>query len=143
LIRHSLYSKIEIIFADVKKFVITILAFLYLGLASGVVMNMHYCMGKLSSVDYGYNEHDHCDECGMAKNDGCCNTELKVVKLQDSHELLKSNLQLLKYCTQFFNVSHIFAPEVISDYKEFNFTYYSPPDRRTNLVYLHTSILRI
>jgi hypothetical protein len=139
----SLYSKIEIIFADVKKVVITILAFLYLGLASGVVMNTHYCMGKLSSVEYGYNEHDHCDECGMAENDGCCNTELKVVKLQDSHELGKSNLLLPKSFTEFFNVGHIFAPDVTSDYKDFNFTYHSPPDRRANLVYLHTSILRI
>ncbi|HET9278950.1 MAG TPA: hypothetical protein VFN95_12220, partial [Flavitalea sp.] len=58
----------------VKKVTIAILAFLYLGLTTGVVKNLHYCMGQLSNVDFGYDKHDACNKCGMTEKEGCCNT---------------------------------------------------------------------
>ncbi len=35
-------------------------------IASGVVVNVHYCMGRLASVEYGYDDHDVCGKCGMS-----------------------------------------------------------------------------
>jgi hypothetical protein len=127
----------------VKKFVVTILAFLYLGFAAGVVMNVHYCMGQLSSVDYGYDDHGNCENCGMAEQDGCCSTELKVVKLQDSHQWAKSGSLPNIYETTFLlpDILHSFDSPVHYGLKPS--LYYSPPDWRRNHVYLHTSILRI
>jgi hypothetical protein len=128
----------------VKRFVVSILAFFYLGLASGVVINLHYCMGELSSVEYGYHGHTKCGACGMEEKDGCCNTELKVIKLQDSHEWTKpgwlpgnNNVTLPFTAMQAFSFSAPLHTQGNSS------IYFSPPDYRMNSIYLHTSILRI
>jgi hypothetical protein len=100
-------------------------------------------MGQLSSVDYGYDEHTQCEKCGMTEKDGCCNTEFKVVKLQDSHEWAKSGWLPGKYIA-----TSRYSPGELSFYTSLPHQiiksgYHSPPDYRMNALYLHTSILRI
>jgi len=73
------------IFVQVKKSIILILAFLYLGITSGVAMNIHYCMGAIASVDYGVDKTDGCGKCGMKDKDGCCHTESILLKISDAH----------------------------------------------------------
>ncbi|MGB8190578.1 MAG: hypothetical protein WCF67_01605, partial [Chitinophagaceae bacterium] len=74
-----------------KKLFVAILAIFYLSLASGVMVNVHYCMGELASVDYGHKEEDKCGRCGMPDdNNACCHTDSKLVKLQDDHQLTSS-----------------------------------------------------
>jgi hypothetical protein len=128
---------------EVKRVLIAILAFFYLGLASGIVMNLHYCMGKLSSVEYGYNEHHHCGKCGMEKKDGCCNTEFKVVKLQDSHQWTKSASISKKSFTLSYDYTHPSSFITPLYHEVVSIRYDSPPDRRTTEVYLHTNVFRI
>ena len=99
-------------------------------------------MGELSQVDYGYDKHDACEKCGMTERDGCCSTEFKVVKLEDSHEW--------KIPTP---LNHPFFLPVLNDrplllpfdrYNPANILYYhSPPDHRANYVYLHTGVFLI
>jgi hypothetical protein len=127
----------------VKRLSIAILALLYLGLTSGIVKNLHYCMGQLSNVEYGFDDHDLCGKCGMEEKDGCCDTELKIVKVEDSHQWVKSGSiakSSFAISTPANSYSSFVAPisRRIRDY-----SYHSPPDRRTNLVYLHTGILLI
>jgi hypothetical protein len=70
-----------------KKFLIGILAVLYLTISSGVVMELHYCMGKLAGVELYGGHDDKCSRCGMTeKNTGCCHDELKIYKLEDAHK---------------------------------------------------------
>ena len=69
-----------------KKAVIAILALLYIITTSGVVVNVHYCMGTVASVTYGHEAPESCGKCGMIEKDGCCHSELKVVKLDDVHQ---------------------------------------------------------
>ena len=127
----------------VKKVAIVILAFLYLGLTTGVVKNLHYCMGELSNVDYGYDSHDACDNCGMQEKDGCCNTELKVVKLDDSHQWSQLGfdkkqviLSIIEDRPLVFLITRDY-PLSLRRFQE------SPPDPRTNSLYLHTSVFLI
>ncbi len=127
----------------VKRLSIAILAFLYLGLTSGIVKNLHYCMGQLSNVEYGYDDHDLCGKCGMEEKDGCCDTELKVVKLEDSHQGTKwSSIEKksLSLPTPEYQYSLLIAP---THPRIHDLSYHSPPDRRTNLVYLHTTVFLI
>ena len=70
-----------------KKFIIGILAVLYLAVSSGVVMEVHYCMGKIAGVEWYGGQNDKCGKCGMTeKKSGCCHDELKIYKLEDSHK---------------------------------------------------------
>jgi len=77
----------------VKKVIVTILAFLYLGMSSGIAMEIHYCMGKKAGVDFFGNDNDRCGKCGMKeKKNGCCNDEHKFYKLSDSHKNVSNTL---------------------------------------------------
>jgi hypothetical protein len=81
------WSKSVNFVAVLKKVFVAILAVLYLAVASGVEMNIHYCMGKIASVEYGASEKGLCGKCGMQSKKGCCEDETRFLRLQDSHQL--------------------------------------------------------
>jgi len=73
------------------KRIATIFIVLAYGLfSSGLVIDAHYCMGKLAAVDWTSPGSKSCAKCGMSKT-GCCKDEVKVVKLDDSHQLSSAN----------------------------------------------------
>lgn len=81
------FSKRFYLCSVVKKFIVAILAFLYLGVSSGIAMEIHYCMGKKAGVDFFGSGSDKCGKCGMSeKKNGCCNDEHKFFKLDDLHK---------------------------------------------------------
>jgi len=73
-----------------KRLLTLFIALIYLVMSTGFVMNSHYCMGKLSSVELGRSEVKKCI-CGMridsTKKNKCCHSKIAVVKLEDSHKL--------------------------------------------------------
>jgi hypothetical protein len=76
----------------VKKFVAFILAVLYFTASSGVVFNVHYCMGKVSSVKVDNFSNSFC-KCGKKEtNNSCCSSEFKVVKLNGDYKATSSNI---------------------------------------------------
>jgi hypothetical protein len=78
-----------------KKFLAISLAVVYLAISSGVVMNIHYCMGEIAEVAFGQKSSDKCGQCGM-ENEGCCHDDVKVVKIQDSQSLTSINADFTK-----------------------------------------------
>ena len=77
-----------------KKFLVTILAFVYLAGSAGATVNMHYCMGKFYSADLSGLKED-CNKCGMKRSAGhCCNSQSKTLKACDSHNAVANNINL-------------------------------------------------
>ncbi len=78
-----------------KRLLTLFIALIYLVMSTGFVMNSHYCMGRLSSVELGVSEVKKCI-CGMridrAKKSKCCHSKIEVVKLEDSHKSTPSIL---------------------------------------------------
>ncbi len=78
-----------------KRFLTLFIALIFLVMSTGFVMNSHYCMGRLSSVELGVSEVKKCI-CGMridrAKKSKCCHSKIEVVKLEDSHKSTPSIL---------------------------------------------------
>lgn len=71
-----------------KRFIVSILAILYLATASGATVHLHYCMGKLMGISLsGHNDDHKCSRCGMTKKSGkgCCKDENKVIKATHEH----------------------------------------------------------
>lgn len=135
-------QQIHSIFVTVKKIAVAILAFLYVSVASGVMVNIHYCMGDLSSVEYGVEETETCGKCGMKEKKGCCHTEYKFVKLEDAHQMAKSVVD--------FNNAPVepVAPYFTADYfhkeaAQLSLNYHSPPDLKDNDIYLQIRVFRI
>lgn len=126
-----------------KKAFIAILAIIYLGITSGVVINLHYCMGKVASVEYGFVENKPCSVCGMESKHGCCHDEYKVVKLDDSHQASKANHDFLKSPVS-LPERHFVAPAFALLQNTHHFTpHHSPPDPDHNPLYLLNQVFRI
>ena len=63
-----------------KKYLLVILTFLYLGVSSGIILNIHHCMGKIVEVDLWQN--DICPSCKEKKQTHhCCSTDTQLVKM--------------------------------------------------------------
>jgi len=109
-----------------KKFLIATLAIMYLGVSSGFAMTIHYCMGKVSSVELLTNK-DKCGKCGMKSAPGCCKDDFKVFKINDAHKLISNDINIstpvafIDNSKSYFD-SKCFGTEIISDYKN-----HSPP----------------
>jgi hypothetical protein len=117
------------------------IALFYLSATSGMVLNVHYCMGKISSVTFGH-EKDHndgtCDKCGMIKTENhCCKDEVTEVKLNDVHQTSSvafelasiSTLQPVKLIVLNDPEQGVSAPPLHD--------YISPPPKTLNKVYLN------
>ena len=85
-----------------KRSVVAILAIIYIAISSGVVVNIHYCMGKMSSVKLQAWTPSSCG-CGkkMESKKGCCKTELKVVKIEDAQKAAYADLAVAAPVTPF------------------------------------------
>lgn len=89
-----------------KRIAAICLSLVYLAMVSGVVVNTHYCMGKVASVAIGHSDSDRCDDCGMA-NTGCCKDEVKVVKVADTHSFSAPHFQVEKPDSRQFATMHL------------------------------------
>jgi hypothetical protein len=80
-------------FASVKRISVTIVALIYLAITSGILVNVHYCMGEVATVDYGHTSASACAECGMEEKEGCCSTKTAFVKVSEQHKAPSIHLE--------------------------------------------------
>jgi hypothetical protein len=71
-----------------KKTLASITIICYLAASSGVIINFHYCMGRVDSVKLFASNSNLCSHCGMhlSKTHKCCGNEIKVIKLKDDQQ---------------------------------------------------------
>ncbi len=71
-----------------KKVLVSVTLICYIAVTCGVVVNFHYCMNRLASVQLLVSESKVCGQCGMhiKKSHGCCHDEIKIVKVQDDQQ---------------------------------------------------------
>lgn len=83
-----------------RKFIVAILAVLYIGTASGATVHVHYCMGKLLDWNLWHKGQDKCSNCGMKKSplkdNGCCKDEHKHIKTVNDQKVVESDFSLSK-----------------------------------------------
>lgn len=71
-----------------KRILLTIVAFFYLGTSSGATVHFHYCMGELVKWGLTSQKEGNCEFCGMTKNatkkSSCCKDDYKQAKVDQS-----------------------------------------------------------
>ena len=70
---------------------------MYLAITSGLVLQIHYCMGEQTGSSVKFAEVDNltCSKCGMEKGSNkCCHDEVKFLKLQDVHKQVTADYQV-------------------------------------------------
>jgi len=130
-----------------KKFVVLILAFLYLSSSVGATVHFHFCMDKLVSWGLWHDKDDKCGKCGMEKSrdkdNGCCKDEHKQVKLESDHKgaptYLLSELVALALPAPVFEVPDINLPTVT----ERNPLTHAPPRSCDIAVYIRNCVFLI
>ncbi len=111
-----------------KKIIVAILAFLYLGISSGVAMEIHYCMGKKAGVELFGSDNDKCGKCGMkSKKSGCCNDEYKFYKLKDSHKTVFNDFSFETPVAIVVNTFHVYDQSIVNDVFTQQVNNHSPP----------------
>lgn len=82
-----------------KKFIIGILAVLYIGASTGAAVNMHYCMGEFTNWGIWQLDSKTCSNCGMQKSNkkdnGCCKDEHKFIKSNIDQKTVESSFELM------------------------------------------------
>ena len=126
-----------------KKFIVAILAFLYLFVSSGIAMEIHYCMGKKAGVQFYGSGNDKCGKCGMKDKKGCCSDEHKFYKLNDLHKNVSNDVGFEAPVTIVTNLFPIYHSEIVSNpvYKSINNN--SPPIYSGPSACIMTCIFRI
>ncbi|HSF44661.1 MAG TPA: hypothetical protein VLA58_01580 [Chitinophagaceae bacterium] len=76
-----------------KRLTAILLALIYISTTSGIVINTHYCMGKIAEIALGASGQDKCNTCGM-ENEGCCHDDLQVIKLTENHHFSAVHFEL-------------------------------------------------
>lgn len=83
-----------------KKFLVTILAIIYLAASAGATVHLHYCMGKLVDSSLVQNENRTCGNCGMEKSgstdNDCCKDEATQVGIAKDQKGTDAFPDLLK-----------------------------------------------
>jgi len=126
-----------------KKLISGILAFFYLAFTSGIVVNIHYCMGKPHDIEYAYQNNKTCGNCGMENRKGCCHNDLRIIKLADDQQVAKVNFTLpaltIALPAEYPPVFCLLRdPDAVSGNG-----YHSPPDKMGSSHYLFLSVFRI
>ena len=132
-----------------KKFIVAILAVLYLGTSTGATVHIHYCMGKL--VDWGLwsKKGDNCDSCGMSKTEkqlakDCCKDEQKQVKLDNDQKVSEATVYIAQLPVEtvtpaFSNYSFEYVSSLTEELPVVN-----PPPRMGNVpLFFRNCVFRI
>jgi hypothetical protein len=127
-----------------KRVFLSILSILYLAIASGLVVNVHYCMGKQTELQYSNHSGKHCETCGMKNNEGCCHDEYKMIKLDLDQQLVKIQSvhffqELIHQPCTGISLLQIQQGSAIPG----SVQYHSPPDQRSTEVFQYNCNFRI
>lgn len=97
-----------------KRFLVTILALVYISSSTGASIHTHYCMGKLADWSMGQKDSKTCGLCGMEKNNkednGCCRDEHKFVKSDTDQKTAQAGFQFVQITSLALPVSLIAIP---------------------------------
>ena len=129
-----------------KRLVTLFIALIYLVMSTGFVMNSHYCMGKLSSIELGVSEAKKCI-CGMridsTKKNKCCHSKIEVVKLEDSHKSTPSILFQFSVMEAVVPQFYLSAINYTSIYNKDNYLKKLPPNLHQQDIYKRVGVFLI
>ena len=114
-----------------RRFLAFILIFLYVGVSTGVVINYHYCMNKLTEVSLVMtDQHFSCSNCGSDDSkDGCCSDEVKAMRIsidQNLTERISLNSSFMYVVAVLYDMQSLLLAKEVSSESVSQFSFYPP-----------------
>ena len=125
-----------------KKPIAFLIAIIYFCISSGMVMNVHYCMGKISSVKLDLLAKNLCG-CKTEKSKGCCKTEHQYLKVTDTYKVSYADFSFNLPVKEISSSYQIFTQPVFGADDMFAFANHSPPVIDHQDTYLLNCVFRI
>lgn len=131
---------------DVKKLLSAILLLTYFAASTGMVVNAHYCMGRLASVHFFETAAEQCGICGMEthESNGCCHDEVMAVKLVQDQQNTQAINPAFKTPVEQPVVETVYLLASIQNGNSRNhFQHHSPPLLSAQDSYIANRVFRI
>lgn len=127
-----------------KRTGIAILLFFYFAFSSGIVINLHYCMGRFDSVQIGTSPAEYCGKCGMHSDfsNGCCHDEVKIMKIVDDQQP-PTTVQLPLFTALILPGQPVYAEQVTLSVQDKVVHKPHPPPLHKQDTYLVNGVFRI
>lgn len=131
-----------------KKFLVAIIAVLYMGTSIGATVQLHYCMGKLADWGIGQKPAATCSKCGMdksaIKSNPCCKDEHKFFKNSSDQKSTESAFLMLQLMPAIVPSSYLDVVSVgIPTTTENNPVSHAPPHLNGLPVYIRNCVFLI
>ena len=128
-----------------KKVLASISVIVYFVMTCGVVVNLHYCMGRVQSIDFYGAEKKICDKCGMSLDNthGCCKEEVKILKLQDDQNKAQVSYSIKSIDVVATIPSDFIVATINNIERTSHFDNHSPPLLTKQDTYLQNRVFRI
>ncbi|MCW3162357.1 HYC_CC_PP family protein [Chryseobacterium oryctis] len=124
-----------------KKILAILFSVFYFGFSSGAVFSVHYCMKEIASVSQKVD--DICSKCGVKEKKGCCKTEIKVIKVDDSQKSDWLKVDFLKQISTIQNHEFFFLDKSFSSVKFIQIQINAPPENRSVPIFINHCNFRI
>jgi len=129
-----------------KKAVASISLFVYLLVTCGVVVNFHYCMNRLDSLQLYAGGTEICGKCGMHIDEamGCCRDEVKIIRLEEDQKVHNETVFELPSISPVYQVPSAFLVTSFLNYADTKlFLNHSPPLLDEGDTFLSNCVFRI
>jgi hypothetical protein len=134
------------LYIPMQKFVITILAVIYMGTSIGATVQLHYCMDKLVGWGLTNKLPEKCGKCGMSKqaSQGCCHDEQKEIKIATDQKISEASFTFSKIkWVQPLNYSPAINVLYLSRGAQLSYNNNSPPRWHDVNTYIYICVFRI
>lgn len=127
-----------------KKLVVAIIAIMYMGVSSGIALEIHYCMGKKAGVSFYESDSKACGKCGMKdKKGGCCNDKHQFYKLKDAHQAFTGDISIDAPVVAVLTTHFSFDDHLVADVSDQSLRNHSPPDYSGPSAYIRNCVFRL
>jgi hypothetical protein len=129
-----------------KKIIASIAFLCYLTVTCGIIVNFHYCMNRLASLQFFVTENKTCPKCGMhiKKSHGCCRDEVKIIKMKVDQKAASNIVFELPALDVIDQVPSLFITASFYNVNETRHNHnHSPPLLTEQDTYLQNCVFRI
>ena len=115
---------------------------MYLGLTSGLAVNIHYCMGKIADVQLN-DYHETACKCGKKTAMPCCNHQYELVKVNDAHQQVAADFDLKTPQITLHTFENLVALLLAPQTQQATIANHTPPLLSPPDIYLQNCVFRI